>query len=41
MYFEFVPPVIKYILMMFRIIVIPEKKKVRRLIELSWYLFRR
>ena len=27
MYFEFVPPVIKYILMMFRIIVIPEKKK--------------
>ena len=26
MYFEFVPPVIKYILMMFRIIVIPEKK---------------
>ena len=27
MYFEFLPPVIKYILMMFRIIVIPEKKK--------------
>ena len=24
---EFVPPVIKYILMMFRIIIIPEKKK--------------